>query len=140
MNTLRRLLVFEARPCWQPELQRRLLEEGVEVGACRSIRDLGERLVRDAVDGVILDLAGDVIGALRWLARRDDDAVQPPVLVVAASNLSCLEWRVRELGATAFVEDQISAARVAAVCRKLWASAAVRATRADGVITRCRDL
>ncbi|MGD9854052.1 MAG: hypothetical protein AB7U20_03790 [Planctomycetaceae bacterium] len=120
MNSTRRLIVFEAKPCWQPELQRRFLNKGVDVGACRSIRDLNKRLSSEAVNAVVLDLAADLTGSLRWLLQRGGSCRQVPVIVVASAEQASLEWHLRELGATVFVDTSIGGARMAAVCRKLW--------------------
>lgn len=113
-------MVFEARPYWQPELQRRFVDENVEVSGCRSLRDLDKRLRRERTDVVVLDLAADVGGSLRWLARHDERYGPVPVIVVAGDEQLSLEWSVREQGATAFVSEFIGGRRMAAVCRKAW--------------------
>ncbi len=117
---MRRLIIFEAEPYWQPELQRRFLRESVEVAACRSIGDLEIRVSTGPFDGVVLDLAADVSGSLHWLSRLGDRGGTVSVIVVAAADHAEWEWPIRELGATAFVDEFTGGSRMAAVCRKVW--------------------
>ena len=117
---MRRLIIFEAEPYWQPELQRRFLPESVEVGACRTVGDLEARVNVAPFDGVVLDLAADVGGSLRWLSRLGERGDPLPTVVVAAAEHAAWEWHIRELGATAFVDEFIGGHRMAAVCRKMW--------------------
>ncbi len=117
---MRRLIIFEAEPYWQPELQRRFLSENVEIGACRSIGDLKARVIAAPFDGVVLDLAADAGGSLRWLSWLDERGGKLPTIVVAAAEHADWEWSVREAGATAFVNEFIGGHQMAAVCRKIW--------------------
>jgi hypothetical protein len=120
VSDTRRVIVFESVPYWGPELERQFLSEPVAVRACRSLRDLDALVGQEPLAGVLLDLAADVGGCLRWLGRRQQQSPSLPVTVVAPAEHLRLEWYVRELGALAFVSEFIGGRRMAAVCRKQW--------------------
>ena len=120
MSDTQRVIVFETAPYWAPELERQFLSEPVAVRACRSIRDLEALVRQEPAAGVLLDLAADAGGCLRWLGRREQQSPGPPATVVASADHSRLEWYVRELGAVAFVSEFIGGRRMAAVFRKQW--------------------
>jgi hypothetical protein len=117
---VQRIIVLETAPYWAPELERQFLSESVAIRACRSIRDLEALVRQEPIATILLDLAADVGGCLRWLGRRQQQSPGPPVTVVASAEHARLEWSVRELGAVVFVSEFTGGRRMAAVCRKQW--------------------
>jgi len=99
-------------------LQRQFLDEDVRVGACRSVQDLDRRLGEQVFDVCVIDLSADVTGRLRWLSDRSGRVANLTVIAIAEEAQQLLEWHVRELGATAFVDEYVSGTRLAAMCRK----------------------
>jgi hypothetical protein len=105
--------VFEERPWWAPELQRQFRDEPVAVRGCRSAADALR------ADVVVLQLGAAPADVLHSLARQMTAGSDRGVIIVAESGLSDLEWGVRELGADAFVGEQIAGEDLARLCRRL---------------------
>jgi hypothetical protein len=104
--------VFEERPWWAPELQRQFRDEPVAVRGCRSAADALR------ADVAVLQLGAVPADVLHSLARRMTAGCDRGVIVVAESELSDLEWGIRELGADAFVGEQIAGEDLARLCRR----------------------
>jgi hypothetical protein len=104
--------VFEERPWWAPELQRQFREDPVAVRGCRSAADASR------ADVAVLQLGAAPAEVLHSLVRRMTAGCDRGVIVVAESELSDLEWGVRELGADAFVGEQIAGEDLARLCRR----------------------
>ncbi len=116
----RHVIVFESQPSWEPELQRQFLDDNVRVGACRSVKDLDQRLAHQAYDVCVIDLSADLAGLLRWLGDQQDHGARVATLAIATEEQQSLEWHVRELGATAFATEYVTGNQLAAMCRKQW--------------------
>jgi DNA-binding response OmpR family regulator len=112
------LLVFERRPRWVPELERQFQGQDVRVRGCRSVKDVLDRHAASPQGLVILDLEADVEGCLVGLSRLMVRSPSPTILVVASASSRDLEWTVRELGATAFLEEPIPGDDMAEWCRR----------------------
>lgn len=110
------LLIFERRPRWVPELERQFLGQNVRVRGCRSIKDLLDRFHSSPKCLVILDLEADPDGCLDALARLMAHSLSPTILVVASERYRELEWAIRELGATAFLEEPLPGDEMAECC------------------------
>lgn len=112
------LLIFERRPRWVPELERQFFGQDVRVRGCSSLQNLQELLNQSAGGVAILELDAAPAECLRTLARLMTRSPSPTILVVASSAYRELEWSVRELGATAFLEEPIAGDEMAAWCRR----------------------
>ncbi len=112
--------MFESQPYWEPELQRQFGGEDVQVGACRSTKDLDLRLSEVTFDVCVIDLIADGNGVLRWLGERLHRSPTIAVIVIAGEAQQSLEWHVRELGAAAFAAGDVTGKQLAAMCRKQW--------------------
>ena len=104
--------VFEERPWWAPELQRQFRDEAISVRGCRSAADAFR------ADVAVLQLGAAPAEVLHGLARRMSAGSDRGVIIVAKSELSDVEWGVRELGADAFVSEQIAGEDLARLCRR----------------------
>jgi DNA-binding NtrC family response regulator len=110
------LLIFERRPRWVPEMERQFLGQNVRVRGCRSVKDLLDRFHSSPKCLAILDLEADPEGCLNSLARLMAHSPLPTILVVASERYRDLEWPVRELGATAFLEEPLTGDKMAEWC------------------------
>jgi DNA-binding NtrC family response regulator len=113
-------IVFEKQPRWAPELQRQFLTEDVRVIACRSVRDVEERLAGVAHGVVLLDASTAPADCLQFLRREMSDPEALPVVIVGTKRAAHLEWSFRELGAAAFVPQKIPGHEMASLCRRQW--------------------
>jgi DNA-binding NtrC family response regulator len=114
------VIVFEKRPRWAPELQRQFLNELVRVIACRSVRDVEERLAGVARGAVLLDASAAPAECVQFLKNGLLNPEALPVIVVATAQLAEREWSFRELGAIAFLSGRNSGHAMASLCRRQW--------------------
>lgn len=114
--TDRSILVFEQHPWWVPELQRRFLDEPVQVKGTPSGDDF-ERLM-PGVDVAVLVLEGASAACLQILGRWHERSGIPPFVLIGTPSHRELEWAVRELGASTVLEDTVTGEALAAVCRR----------------------
>jgi DNA-binding NtrC family response regulator len=112
------LLIFERRPRWVPELERQFLGQDVRVRGCRSLKDVLEHCNASANCVVILDLEAAPEEVLKTLARLMARSPSRTILIVASAAFRELEWPLRELGATAFLEEPIPGDEMAECCRR----------------------
>jgi hypothetical protein len=115
------VVVFEKRPRWAPELEREFADEEVRVVACRSIDDVAERSAGVERGAIVLDLAAEAAGCLRFLVRHHNDP-RLPVFVAGSDQSAEWEWPVRELGAAVFFSGRLRAFEMAGLCRRQWAT------------------
>jgi len=115
-------IVFEKQPRWAPELQRQFLAEDARVIACRSLRDVEERLAGLKRGVVLLDASVAPGECLQFLRREMSDPESLPVMIIGAKRVAHLEWSFRELGAIAFFPQRIPGHEMASLCRRQWAS------------------
>ena len=116
VRSARCVAVFERRPFLGPELQRQLADRPVEVRECRSVHDLDSATDDVARAVVLLDLDSAPAECLGWLGRQIREPSARPVIACASADLADLEWTVREAGAIAFVNDEITGAELARLC------------------------
>jgi hypothetical protein len=114
--TDRSIVVFEHRPWWVPELQRRLADEPVRVTGTPSEGDF-ERLLPGA-DVAVLVLEGASAACLQILGRWHEHAASPSFIVIGNPSHRELEWAVRELGAATVLDDTVTGEALAAVCQR----------------------
>ncbi len=131
------VVVLEPTARWTSHLRRHLADE-VDVSRCAAVHDLDGRLVDRRGRLVVLDLAVDPAGCLRWLAQRR--VVEGLSVIVLTQPVTArLEWLARELGATTCLDEGVAAERMVRLCRRLLAvqpsSAGVRSGPAA---TPCR--
>jgi DNA-binding NtrC family response regulator len=112
------LLIFERRPRWVPELERQFFGQDVRVRGCRSLKDVLERLASPADCVVVLDLEAAPAECLQTLGRLMTRSPSPTILVLASEAYRELEWPIRELGATAFLEEPVPGDEMAEWCRR----------------------
>ena len=108
--------VFERRPFLGPELQRQFANRQVEVRECRSVHDLDSATDDVARGVVLLDLDSAPAECLGWLGRQMREPSARPVIACATADLADLEWTVREAGAIAFVNEEITGLELARLC------------------------
>ena len=126
------VIVFERQPRWAPELQRQFLNDSARVIACRSVKDVEERLTGVLRGVVLLDASAAATDCLEFLKREMSDPTALPVVIVSSTKLARLEWSFRELGAAAFFPRKIPGHEMASLCRRLWSSeSALRLTRTN---------
>ena len=114
------VIVFERRPRWTPELERQFVGENVRVRACTDLRDALPLVEQPEPPVLVLDLEADTAGCLRLLARLMGAAPLVPIICVASSQSTDLEWAARELGALDFAAGPIPGERLANLCRRQW--------------------
>ncbi len=112
------ILVFERRPRWVPELERQFAAQGVRVRGCGRPRDIEERLTPPGSCVVLMELEAAPAECLEVLERLMTRTPKPAVIAVASPDLRELEWPVREVGATTFLEEPIPGEEMAAHCRR----------------------
>jgi DNA-binding NtrC family response regulator len=126
------VIAFEKQPRWAPELQRQFLNETARVIACRSVKDVEERLAGVLRGVVLLDASATATDCLEFLKREMSDPAALPVVIVGNAKLVRLEWTFRELGAAAFFPKKSPGHEMASLCRRLWSCEnALRLSRTD---------
>jgi hypothetical protein len=110
------IIVFEKRPCREPELKRQFAGRNLNVRPCRSAADV--RLLMDRMPGsvLVLDLAAGPDECLRLVGHA---AQVRQAVVVGPPEFAELEWPLRELGAAAYVLPTIPGRRLAELCARL---------------------
>lgn len=117
-----KVIVFERRPRWAPELQRQFLGAGVSVRACRSTADMLRSWQAAPGSVLILDLSRAAAECLQFLGKLLGQVPSPTVVVIGSGPTAELEWPIRELGAVAFLSGFVSGETLARVCRRQWTS------------------
>jgi hypothetical protein len=118
-STATTIAVFEHRPRWAPELERRFDDDRtVTVRACRRTRDLAALLADGERGVVVLDVSADPAACLDHLGRRPLAAI--PTVVILTRGTRDLEWSLRELGATAVLDEFAPGHVLADACRRTW--------------------
>lgn len=110
------IVVFEKRPFWGPELQRQLVTRRVLVRECRAVNDLTLATNDFASALIVLDLDSAPVDCLSWLSQQSRALRPRPVIACASTDLSELEWTVREAGVIAFVRDDAAGRELARLC------------------------
>jgi DNA-binding NtrC family response regulator len=123
----RAVVVFEKRPRWTPELERRFAGDNVRVRACRSTADIDVLLDAETATATVLvfDLASAAIECLHYLGRTFDRRRSVPVIVIGAGENAELEWLTREAGAIEFLPEHLGGRDLARICRRQWSAMTV---------------
>ena len=116
----RAVVVFEKRPRWTPELERRFVGENVRVRACRATADIEELLDAETATVLVFDLASVAIECLHYLGRTFDRRRSVPVVVIGAGENAELEWLTREAGAIEFLPEHLGGKDLARICCRQW--------------------
>jgi hypothetical protein len=109
------IAVYEAEPYWVPELQRRLSGEGVAVQLCSRISDA----VAAHPDVTVVRWSGSdrsVSDPLGLMSIREGATA---FIVGLPESMIDAEWVLRDLGATAVLEETCGGERLAAICRRI---------------------
>jgi hypothetical protein len=113
------IAVFEHQPRWAPELERRFDDDrDVTVGACRRTRDLAALLAEAERGVIVLDVTADPAACLDHLSRTPHGST--PIVAILTRQTHDLEWSLRELGATAVLDEFEPGHVVADACRRTW--------------------
>ena len=118
------VLVFEKQPFWGPELKRQFTDQSVLVRECRSVQDLLPAAAEFSGAVVVLSLDAAPIDCLAWIGMRFQNEAHYPLIVLASTELSDLEWPIREAGAVGFVGDEIPGDQLARLCLRLLRTSA----------------
>jgi hypothetical protein len=114
LRARRVIAVYEQQPWWAPQLQHRLAGSDVAVRTCVRILDV----IDARPDATIIVASGDGASAAQGLAELQHRGVDAFVVVVVTGELLAAEWRLRELGASSVLADDVGADAVADVCRR----------------------
>ena len=116
----RSLIVFERKPRWFPELQRRFSDSGFPLVVCSAVNDV-EQALRSGEGVVMLVMDGAEDRCLEVLRRCSRLPTPPRTIVMGTRHSTSLEWPVRELGVQAFVTERIVTSELVDLCRRLIA-------------------
>ena len=133
-SSSRTIVVFEARPRWEPELQRQFTDEPVRVRGCRTWADLSaiafappttESANRVAVrtvaaDAIVIEVPEDAAACLQWAGNLAARTHLPPVIVLCQPETAELEWPLRDAGVEEVFVGELSGEQLARCCRRLW--------------------
>jgi hypothetical protein len=133
--------VFEPRARWEPELQRRFVNEAVRVRGCRSIHELSAFVLATGnssgtsqtknensaarydnviADVVVLQLSDNIALCLQWIASLAGRSRAPAIVALCNAESVELEWTLRDAGVSEVFLDDASGERIARGCRRLW--------------------
>lgn len=113
------ILVFESRPYWLPELQRRFAGGDQRVRGCSTTRDL--LADADQAGLIVLVLDQQEAGCLEVLGKLAIARKSPPIVCLASEQIADLRWPAFELGATAFLDRLTPSDEFLRLCRRLIA-------------------
>lgn len=112
-----RIVVFEDRPYWLPELQRRFDGTAIAVRGCSKAVDMIAAEERGTVIVLVLErretLCLEILG--RLVLRTE----KPRVVCLSSEANADLEWPARELGASAFLPAHSTSDDVVRLCQRL---------------------
>jgi hypothetical protein len=115
-----RLIVCERTGRWAVALRRELAEAGVRVWETRTLADCRDELIANPASFAVIELAANVGGLLRLLARQPRQFPAARVAVVADRSSADYETLLREAGAVHFLCSSRQAAVLARLaCRHL---------------------
>lgn len=112
------IVVFERRRNRLPELQRHFDSPDVRLRGCVSPADVLQS-VEEGARLVVLVLEEAEAACLELLRRLAELPAPVRVVVVSSRENADLEWPLRELGAAAFLPEDITGDELADVCRRL---------------------
>ena len=122
-NLVRTIAVFEARPRWEPELQRQFRDESVRVRGCRTWNEVSAFAFPPTADALVVDLPEDLADCLQWLSKLVAPPRVPPVIVLCPVEVSELEWTLRDVGVQEVLVGDLTGEALARTCRRLWREA-----------------
>lgn len=112
------VFIYEKRPRWTPGLQHLFSEGEVRV---RGVGKLSRELLNSDDGGhrvLLLVLADAEAACLQFLGTVSASLMTMPVIVIGDSSTMELEWAVRDLGASHFVNELTPLHDVARICRR----------------------
>ena len=113
------IAVFEKRPYWGPELQRQFAQASIVIRECRTVGDLLPAIAGFETALMVMDLDSGLGDCLDWLGTNTvKDGIHCPIIACGSAATANLEWRLREIGVTAFLPDVISGNDFARLCRR----------------------
>lgn len=115
-----RLIVCERTGRWAVALRRELGDAGIRVWETRTLANCREELAASPASFVVLELAGDAPGVIRFLSRQSQELPSARLAVVADISRTGWELFVREAGAVHFLTSPRHAGLLARLaCRHL---------------------
>lgn len=119
MNTYR-VIVFEKRHRWLPELRRQWQGQPIEVHGCRTVEDMD---LTSRGEGrsplVVLDFDSDPVSCLLFLGRHARNRFECSTLILVSSETTELQWALRELGVDSVLDSRKDGMEVARSCWQL---------------------
>lgn len=125
----RTIVVIEARPRWEPELQRQFIDQPVRVRGCRSWSQVAAACVSDKtatyvrqpeVDLFVADLARQESSIWEWLREFASQPERPSTIAICSEQWSEAEWALRDAGIRDVLIGNCSGEQLAHCCRRMW--------------------
>lgn len=113
----RLIQVFEDGSRWFPELQRQFRDGWARIERVGELKGLRPQSGHPEL--VVLELRAEPAECLQFLGRRMENVWQVPVMILLSSDLSDLEWSLRELGVASIRRDDADGRDLARICRRL---------------------
>ena len=108
------IAVHEQQPWWAPQLQHRFAGSDIAVRTCVRIQEV---IDADPEVAIVVE-SGDGATAAQSLSELQQHRSDAFVVVIVTGELLAAEWRLRELGASAVMADDVGADALADVCRR----------------------
>lgn len=130
-NLEQRIVVFESRPRWEPELQRQFQGEPIRVSGCRTWSELSSMVFPNSplatktarlANLVVIDLPNEAADGLQWLSRISSPMRTSAVVVLCSVEAADLEWSLRDAGVEQVFVGELTSDRLARSCRGLLAN------------------
>lgn len=123
-NSVRTIVVFEARPRWEPELQRQFQDESVRVRGCRTWSELSSFAFPQNADVFVIELPEDLTECLQWLSKIVVPPRSPSAIVLCSTEAADLEWTLRDVGVREVLIGDLSGEELARTCRRQFSCSA----------------
>lgn len=130
MSDIRRtIVVMEARPRWEPELQRQFIDQPVRVRGCRTWSQVVSACVSDKtaissrqpeVDLLVADLISQESSVWEWLREFASQPKRPIAIAICSEQWSEAEWTLRDAGIRDVLVGDCSGDQLAHCCRRMW--------------------
>ena len=118
-NAVRKIVVLESRPRWEPELQRQFRNESVRVRGCRTWNELSGFAFPPIADVLVIDLPEDLSECLQWLSKLVAPLSIPAVILLCPSEAADLEWPLRDIGVREVLIGDLTGEQLARTCGRL---------------------
>lgn len=122
-STMKRIILLEAAPHWEPEMRRRISGLDESLIPCRSLQQVRDKLKTDP-DNIIVCAMFPISGELLLLfSEALEQRTTAGIIVLRRNEDAELEWNLREIGVAAVLPDRYeSATELERYCRILGKS------------------